>query len=547
MIDKETFTNEIEKLETTKEKGDYFLEVLSKEFFPEEEITFLDGSGDGGIDAYFTCIDENISKWSIIQSKHGSSYKGTDSICCDFSKIFIHLEDKEYYGKDNVFLYLRDFIKESSEKIIILYLLTDNKISDSELNSFKTIKNIFSERYNIKFEVENLYPDLLYEKTSTEKIYNIELPGNFIKDDGSGELVGKVKISDLFNFMKNFKSLAGDIKLLYKSNIRLYLSNKLAKAIASTLSNDPDKFFEYNNGITILTNGINYNEKGVLILCNPDCNNGCQTSLTIYKYIENSKIVPNSNLCVTIIDISKKSKEEIVKITECRNKQTAVKSVGSIFVLDKRVEEIKNILKNDYGKILQTKKGEYSPKKIDFVDLMSMCFCIIDGTPGIAKLKNAEHYNSKTGDDFITKLKDDRELLLLSYRLAEICELLNKRSYKYRVESLRYAQISILYTILEKAVGSDKGKMLKILNDNDLYDYFMKSATGLIRIYTDIKSRTKAKFLFDYENVDNLERLSKLLDLNTSPKLNELISSWFEFTYKEKTDIIDKVEKILKS
>ena len=545
-MNKEDFISEIEKLETTKEKGDYFLEVLSEEFFPEEEITFLDGSGDGGIDAYFTCVDENINRWNIIQAKYGSSYKGVDSICCEFSKIFVHLEDKEYYGKDNTFLYLREFLKDSGEKIITFYLLTCDKIKESELEAFKTIKNIFSDKYNVKFEVENLYPELL--EKSVEKKYDIVLPGNFIKDDGSGEIVGKVKISDLYNFMKTYKTLTGDIKLLYKSNIRFYLSNKLSKAIADTVKDDPDKLFERNNGLTILTDGIKYNDKYELVLCNPDCVNGCQTSQSIYRFIDKSTKCPDASLCITIIDISGKSREEIARITECRNKQTAVKSVGSIFVLDKRVEEIKNILKNDYGKILQTKKGEYSrPKKVDFIDLISMCFCIIDGKPGIAKLKNTEQYNSKTGDDFLTKLKDDKELLILCYRLAEICDLLNKRSYKHRIESLRYVQISVLYTIIEKAIGSNKRKILDVLNDSDLYEYFMRSTAGIVRVYTDIKSRTKAKFLFDYEDVDNLERLSKLLDLNTSSKLNELISSWFEFTYKENTDIINKVEKILKS
>ena len=279
MINREEFIKEIEQLETTKEKGDYFLRTLISEFYPEEDINYLDGSGDGGIDAYFT--DEN--SWVIIQSKYRSSYKGIDSICGQFSKIFIHLEDENFRGIDDSFIYFRDFLKETNkEKKVVLSILTCDGIKKSELEAFKTVKDIFSEKYNIKFEVENLYIDLLSaEKPS--KSCEIKLPGNFIEDDGFGELVGKVSFENLYNFMNSFKTIKGDINLFYKSNIRLHLKNKLAGDIIDTISTSPDKFFQRNNGITILTEGIKYDNK-TLILTNPDCINGCQTSSIIYKY-----------------------------------------------------------------------------------------------------------------------------------------------------------------------------------------------------------------------------------------------------------------------
>jgi hypothetical protein len=175
---------------------------------------------------------------------------------------------------------------------------------------------------------------------------------------------------------------------------------------------------------------------------------------------------------------------------------------------------------------------------------MSICFCIIDGKPGIAKLKNTVHYNTKTGDDYLVELVNNKSLLILSYKLAEICDDLKKPSNKYRVPSLRYAQISVLYTILEKVVGScDYDKIFKILKDNELYDYFMKSATGIIRVYTDIGLRTKPKFKIDY-GIDNIEGLSKLIDLGSAVKLNELISDWFNFKYMDDSDIISKIKKI---
>lgn len=539
-MNKEEFINEINELGTTKEKGDYFLKTLGEEFFPDEDICYLDGSGDGGIDAYFT----GDNNWSIIQSKYGSSYRGVDSICSEFSKIFVHLEEDGYTGKDNTFIYFRDFVKDNTEnKTINLYLLTCEKINASELSAFKSIKTIFSERYNINFEVENLYIDLLSERELKEKVYEFELPGNFIKDDGSGKLVGKVKARDLYNLMKSYESLSGDIKLFYKSNIRLYLSNKLSKEITETISKEPDKFFERNNGITILTNGIKYNDTQDLILCNPDCINGCQTSQNIYRYISKSGIVPNADICITIIDVSKLTKEDKLKITECRNKQTAVKAVGSVFVLDDKVKEIKNILLSEYGKILQIKKGEFTPKKIDFVDLLSICFCT-SGDPGTAKLKSAVDYNSKTGIEYLTKLHDDKTFLYLCYRLAEICEDINKKSHKYHIDSLRHTQISVLYAILEKVTGKENyTAMLKIIANYDLLDYFIRSSTSRVKIYTDI-DRAKPKFKQDYDT-DNMERLSKILKLEKAEGLVDCISSWYEDIYKPDSDIVAKVNSVL--
>jgi hypothetical protein len=40
MINKEEFIKEIDQLENTKEKGDYFLRTLVSEFYPEEDINY---------------------------------------------------------------------------------------------------------------------------------------------------------------------------------------------------------------------------------------------------------------------------------------------------------------------------------------------------------------------------------------------------------------------------------------------------------------------------------------------------------------------------
>ena len=545
---KEEFIKEIEDLETTKEKGDYFLQTLCPEFFPDEDINYLDGSGDGGIDAYFT----SNNTWSIVQSKYGSSYRGIDSVCGEFSKILVHLEDESFTGKDSVFTYFRDFLQDKSisNKSVNLFLLTCDRVNESELNAFNTIRNIFSSKYNVNFEIDNLYPDLLFSEEPVETKYEIELPGNFIHDeDGSGQLVGKVRAVDLYKMMKSFESLTGDIKLFYKSNIRLFLSNKLAKSITETISKEPNKFFERNNGITILTDGIKYNDIGTLVVCNPDCVNGCQSSWNTYKYIKNSGISTTANVCITVLDVSKLSKEDIAKITECRNKQTAIKDVGRIFILDDKVSSLKNTLSTEFGKTLQIKKGEFTPKRVDFLDLLSICFCIIDADPGTAKNKNSIDYNSKRGFEFLDKLNDNKDLLILAFRLAEICEDIKKKSSKYYISALRHTQISVLYALITKTVGKeDYSKFLKILNDAELFDYFMKSSTNIIQVYTDIGSRSKAKFKYDYDT-DNIEQLSKTLKLSSAEKLNDLMSDWFFDKYKDDKnnhDIIEKVNKVIK-
>jgi len=73
---------------------------------------------------------------------------------------------------------------------------------------------------------------------------------------------------------------------LFRKNVRNFLGRSTCnKAIQKTLEKDPDNFWYYNNGITILCDEATLNvEKKYIRLVNPQIANGCQTAKSIAKF-----------------------------------------------------------------------------------------------------------------------------------------------------------------------------------------------------------------------------------------------------------------------
>ncbi len=109
---------------------------------------------------------------------------------------------------------------------------------------------------------------------------------------------------------------------LFRKNVRNFLgSNRCNKAIQLTLANNPENFWYYNNGISILCDEANLDvENKYIRMVNPQIVNGCQT----VKSIQLFKGELNADVLVRVIE--SRSHEFINAITLYQNSSNPVRN-----------------------------------------------------------------------------------------------------------------------------------------------------------------------------------------------------------------------------
>ena len=141
-------------------------------------------------------------------------------------------------------------------------------------------------------------------------------------------MVGRVHVTQIAVLYERY----GD--LLLQRNIRRYLGlkeNRVNSAIYDTLRSDKaNKFYFYNNGLTIVCDMLDYNswqEKDHIVrLTNMQVINGGQTCRTIYEALKEngSGAAPNASVMVRIYQVPAGMDEFVQDITYSTNSQNPV-------------------------------------------------------------------------------------------------------------------------------------------------------------------------------------------------------------------------------
>ncbi|GAD80227.1 AIPR family protein [Vibrio ezurae] len=157
--------------------------------------------------------------------------------------------------------------------------------------------------------------------------------------------------------LENYKELS-DVKLDFGvlfDNVRGFVQkSKYNENIRETLKDNPSKFFMYNNGITIVAQGIetesiNGNTKQKIIIDNFQVLNGGQTVRTIHNFNSQHEdhitdYLPSSEVLVRIFMTGKSNTGEINKIAEFTNSQNSI-SPADLKSSDERQIQIEKYLK----------------------------------------------------------------------------------------------------------------------------------------------------------------------------------------------------------
>ncbi|WP_314449992.1 AIPR family protein [uncultured Granulicatella sp.] len=316
-------------------------------------------NNDFGIDAVY--IDEDDKRIVLYNFKFRESFSskkgGKQGPVLDSTKFlsmslngsFKDVDDSSSISKEKMEAIYEKIISDEIWNIELIVVSNENQsvdINQPEINSLKRDYDVdirpivlddiigFLHNRNNEFSAKFIVDKesfLVYEEDSlsSAKSYLVKISvADLIRMTCSDK-----EQRDNYNYdtLEMIKDLKLEIGILYE-NVRGYLSNsKYNKNIIKTLSECPNKFFVYNNGITITAKNVkaepkNANKKYLFTLDNMQIVNGGQTLRSIYKFKEkefDEEKLENSSVLVRIFK-TEDNDELINEIAEYTNSQNSI-------------------------------------------------------------------------------------------------------------------------------------------------------------------------------------------------------------------------------
>lgn len=362
--------------DTTVKKGTCFLEWSLANVFQlrEDEIenaTAIGGKSDNGVDAVF----ESNNELYIIQSKYGQA-QNVDAIhrfINDSLRLLENAPDSNREAVIDATFEIRKAFKE--EKKINCYYITNNQLSDwekSQTGKALDGRSALNTNHYILdldgiIEKIQLNRGELPKKFKTKR-FKAKHTKAFTVDGKNGKtFVTAMSLKAFADFIAQDK----DSDLIFYSNIRNYLnSTSINSGIRKTIENEPQDFWYYNNGITVVCEDIIDNNLELIVIA-PQIVNGCQTAKNIYAaykkvaYQTAQDILDDGQILVRFIKIKKSNatdkKEFRDNITRYTNSQNAVKGLD-FYSLDHFQRELKRQFEK-IGYYYEIQRGSYTAEK----------------------------------------------------------------------------------------------------------------------------------------------------------------------------------------
>lgn len=359
-----------------------------------DDIIFCDGSGDGGIDiAYLQREDSKEDNtndgdtWYLVQSKHGSAFAGTKTLLVEAQKIIDTIDGKNKRLSSltsELVERLQTFKSSASSKDkLILVFATHDPLNEDQKRALNDIKNIGRARFGDLFDTDAVSIETIYQRikedSSSNKKYLVPFTANLVPS-GNDLLVGSIKLTNLYQFLKNYKTETGDLDLIYEKNVRKFLGSrkKVNAGIADTLREKPERFGLYNNGITLVVEDFKLLESDKYELTEPYIVNGCQTTRTIwevlYKKLEAGGTGTNTDLenwksrlnkgivVVKVVKVGSNGEELLTNTTRYTNSQNTVGQKDFI-ALEGNFKLWAKEMEKTYNIFLEIQRGDWDSRE----------------------------------------------------------------------------------------------------------------------------------------------------------------------------------------
>ncbi len=268
------------------------------------DVTYCDGAGDGGIDiavlerAGPVSADEEPDgdTWYLVQSKYGSAFAGTGTLLVEGQKV-IETLDRQRTNLSSLasglLEKLTNFRASATEhdQIRLVYATVDPLTPDQQ-GSLDYVRAMGRDKLGPLFDVSAISVRNIYDSQAEEaelamrRHLTFALNGH-LAQAGSDLLVGSVSLTDLYTFLKAYRTRVGTLDQLYEKNVRRFLGGrvKVNKGMQTTLRQEPEKFGLFNNGITITVSDFKIAGSGSYDLTEPYVVNGCQTTRSIWEVL----------------------------------------------------------------------------------------------------------------------------------------------------------------------------------------------------------------------------------------------------------------------
>lgn len=234
-------------------------------------------------------------------------------------------------------------------------------------------------------------------------------------------------------------------------NVREYLGpkNQFNSNMMVSLSESPEQFFYFNNGITIVAESVEHKSlknQDQLILKGIQVVNGGQTLKTIYKYYEENVDPVNLTKAQVLVRVLRAPGEMKYKVAEYTNSQSKIND-SDLKSIDKIQREIEQLLRTE-GYTYLRKRGEFSRSvgkgTISKETLAQILFAVSGSPHAVSNSKRklfTDYYDSIFNED---KLKNNR-LKILVEKYFEVSEAY--RSLKNINSHIKKSQQKIFYVM----------------------------------------------------------------------------------------------------
>lgn len=265
------------------------------------DIVYCDGSGDGGIDVAFLdegpdsandAAEESGHAWYLVQSKYGSAFAGPATLLVEGQKVIETLDGRRQRLNslaEGLLDRLTNFRNAAgaSDKIVLVFA-TERGLDEAGRRALSDLRVMGRERLGSLFDVESISIETIHQRLAEQaESARLRLPlSGALVDSGGDLLVGSVALPSLYDFLRRYRDMTGDLDQLYEKNVRRFLGGRgrVNRGMQKTLREAPDRFGLYNNGMTFVVSDYEAASDG-FILTEPYVVNGCQTSRTIWEVL----------------------------------------------------------------------------------------------------------------------------------------------------------------------------------------------------------------------------------------------------------------------
>ncbi|SMP57895.1 AIPR family protein [Fibrobacter sp. UWB10] len=486
---------ELETKELTRSLSAFGIQTLCNASSDQIAPYIIDGGDDNGIDCFFYDQTEKImyisqSKW--MKDGQGEPDLGDVKKFVDGIRDFVNQRYNRFNSKLNRHTSLINQAIDDPQthyKVILVYT-GNNNLSDHSTRSINDLLNEINDAGELMtFIQENqsfLHASIQKSLSSAPITVHFPLKEWGKIDTPKKAFYGQINAATVAEWWHNYGPS------LFDKNLRGVLGETdVNEEIKQTLQTEPENFWYFNNGITVLSKKITKTagNLGVFHCENISIVNGAQTVSTIGKFAgEDYEKVGSAFVHCRIIEISPENATYGDKITKTNNRQNKIENRDFVCLDPVQLRIKKDLEVEGISYIIQRNESlQKNDTTFDLIDATAALSCISNDITLFVQLKReiGKLWEDTTKAPY-KKLFNPNTSSLFVLRAMKIQRIIDQKIAKI---------------ISEKTLGADKNAFL--IHGNRMI---------ASKIFHDLPTRQFDKVELDFESIMQIDYEQKIKD-----------------------------------